>query len=65
MSHSLGSLLTRSDVAGKFGVSMGNVRRLTYSGALPAVKIASQWRYHRNHLPRSLSPSRNGANRFR
>ncbi|MCH8920239.1 MAG: helix-turn-helix domain-containing protein [Chloroflexi bacterium] len=54
-----------SDVAEKFGVSMGNVRRLTYSGALPAVKIASQWRYHRNHLPRSLSPSRNGANRFR
>ncbi len=65
MSHSLGPLLTMRDVADKFGVSVRNVRRLTHSGALPAVKIASQWRYHQDHLPRSLSPARDGANRSR
>ena len=65
MSRSLGSLLTMRDVADKFGVSVYNVRQQTHRGALPAVKIASQWRYHPNHLPSSLSPARNGANRSR
>ena len=65
MSRSLGSLLTMRDVADKFGISVYDVRQQTHLGVLPAVKIASQWRYHPKHLPGSLSPVRNGADRPR
>lgn len=63
--HSMrSSLLTIRDVADHFGLSVGQVRRMTANGDLPAVKIGSQWRYHPALLPRAPN-SKNSSSRSR
>lgn len=47
-----GHLLTSEDVAARMRVSLATVRRLVRRGELPAVKIASRWRFQPHVIPR-------------
>ena len=58
-----GHLLTSDDVAARMQVSLATVRRLVRRGDLPAVKIASRWRFQPHVISGKAKGERRGTSR--